>query len=178
MGQQLLDRILCVVGAVSLSQAPEFFQQYLQRLGGHLGEARLVLARYEAVARESGLTLAQLVAETRAQVSVPVAKLGTLIVEAQARVEALTSAEHALREASLWTRPFVFIFQHDAEIVRGTWAAFKPAMPVTVEGAVYAGVGMVLALLAYQFGVVWPCRALGRRWRKPLASGAAQEAGR
>jgi nucleoside diphosphate kinase len=53
MGETLLDRVLCVAGAITLSQAPEFFQQYLQRLGGHLDEARRVLASFEAVARES-----------------------------------------------------------------------------------------------------------------------------
>lgn len=178
MGQQLLDRALCVLGAVSLSQAPEFFQQYLQRLGGHLDEARTVLARYESVARESGITLAQLIEATRAQASAPVAKLGTLIVEAQARVEALATAEQALRAASLWTRPFVFLAHHDSGILHGTWAAFKPAMPVTLEGAVYAGVGMVLALLLFQLGVVWPCRVLGRCWRRPPLVSAEKEVGR
>jgi hypothetical protein len=38
MGETLLDRVLCVAGAITLSQAPEFFQQYLQRLGGHLAD--------------------------------------------------------------------------------------------------------------------------------------------
>ena len=32
-GEKLLDRALCVAGAVIFSQAPEFMQQYLQRLG-------------------------------------------------------------------------------------------------------------------------------------------------
>ena len=169
IGQQLLDRALCVLGAVSLSQAPEVFQQYLQRLGGNLDEARLVLARYESVARESGITLAQLVEATRAQASAPVAKLGGLIIEAQNRVEALASAELSLRLASVWTRPFVFFSHYDYGIVRGTWAAYKPAVPVTTEGAIYAVVGMGLALLVYQLGVIWPCRALGRRFRKPAA---------
>ncbi|MCX6936765.1 MAG: DUF2937 family protein [Verrucomicrobia bacterium] len=178
IGQQLLDRALCVVGAVSLSQAPEFFQQYFQRLGGNLDEARLVLARYEAVARESGISLAQLVETTRAQSSAPVAKLGALIVEAQDRVETLAMAEQALRLASVWTRPFVFLAQHDAGITRGTWAVFKPAVPVTIEGAIYAGVGMGLALLVYQLGVVWPCRALGRSLRKPAAGTAGEGAAR
>ena len=31
-GSKLIDRVLCVAGAVLFSQLPEFFQQYLQRL--------------------------------------------------------------------------------------------------------------------------------------------------
>ena len=169
VGERLLDRVLCVVGAVTLSQAPEFFQQYLQRLGGHLDEARVVLSRYEAVARASGVTLAQLIEMTRTQTALPVAKLGGLIAEAQLRVETLASAEMALRSASLFARPFVFIAHVDAGIARGTWAVFKPAVPVTVEGAIYAGAGMVLALMAYQFCVVAPVRAVMRR-RGPRAA--------
>lgn len=163
-GERLLDRVLCVLGAVGLSQAPEFFQQYLQRLGGHLDEARTALARFEVVARESGITLAQLIETTRAQESAPVAKLGAVIADTQTRVLQLEAAERALREASLWERPFVFFRHVDSDIAARAWEVFKPAVPVTTEGLVYAGVGMVLALLIYQTTVVWPCRAVARRW--------------
>jgi hypothetical protein len=166
-GERLLDRALCVLGAVGLSQAPEFFQQYLQRLGGHLDEARLALARYEAVARESGISLTQLIETTRAQAAAPVARLGDVIAEAQARVLELEAAETALRAATLWERPFVFLRHVDADIAARAWAVFKPAVPVTAEGLVYAGVGMVLALRSYQLLLVLPGRALLRRWRRP-----------
>lgn len=170
-GGRLLDRALCVLGAAGLSQAPEFFQQYLQRLGGHLDEARIALARYEAVARESGITLARLIETTRAQPATPVARLGDAIAEAQARVIDLEAAEAALRAATLWERPFVFLRHVDPDIAARAWAVFKPAVPVTTEGLVYALAGMVLALALYQVLVVLPVRALGRRWlvAKPAA---------
>ncbi len=166
--ERLLDRALCVLGAVGLSQAPEFFQQYLQRLGGHLDEARLALARYEAVARESGITLAQLIETTRAQAAAPVARLGDVMAEALARVQKLEAAEAALRGASLWERPFVFLRHVDTDIAARAWAVFKPAVPVTTEGLVYAVVGMALALALYQLLVVLPGRALLRRLRWPV----------
>ncbi len=179
VGESLIDRVLCVLGAVGLSQAPEFFQQYLQRLGGHLDEARRVLERYEAVARDSGITLQALIDTTRAQTSAPVAKLGGVIAEAQARVESLAGAEAALREATLWERPFVFLRHVDPDIAARTWEVFKPALPVTAEGLVYAGVGMALALLLYQGCVAAPCRALARHWqKKPLAAAAETPAPR
>jgi hypothetical protein len=59
----------------------------------------------------------------------------------------------------------------DMDIAGGTWAVFKPAVPVTLEGLVYAAVGMVLALVIYQGAIVAPCRAIARRrrpkWEKP-----------
>ncbi|HBR34948.1 MAG TPA: DUF2937 domain-containing protein, partial [Firmicutes bacterium] len=35
----LLDRVVAVCGVVGLAQFPQFFGQYIQRLGGHLAEA-------------------------------------------------------------------------------------------------------------------------------------------
>ena len=171
-GETLLDRVLCVAGAVGLSQAPEFFQQYLQRLGGHLDEARRQLASYEAVATQSGITLQQLIDTTKAQAAEPVAKLGGVIADTQARVESLAAAEAALRAASVWERPFVFLSHVDTDIAARTWEVFKPAVPVTAEGIVYAAAGMVLALALYQLALAWPARALMRRWKKaPPAKG-------
>jgi hypothetical protein len=108
-----------------------------------------------------------LIETTRAQPAGPVARLGDAIAEAQARVLDLESAEAALRAASLWERPFVFLRHVDAEIAARAWTVFKPAVPVTTEGLVYAGAGMVLALISYQLLVVLPGRALLRRWRRP-----------
>ena len=52
---------LCATtGAACLSQGPEFLQQYLQRLGGHLDEARHLLGQVPALAtRIAELQLAQ-----------------------------------------------------------------------------------------------------------------------
>lgn len=167
----MVDRVLCVLGAVGLSQAPEFFQQYLQRLGGHLDEAKMRVAQYEAVAKQSGITLRQLIETTKAQPAEPVARLGQVIADAETRVQTLSAAEAALREASLWERPFVFMAKLDMDIASGTWAVFKPAVPITLEGLIYAGVGMVLALVIYQGAIVAPCRAIARRrhpdWEAP-----------
>jgi hypothetical protein len=162
-GESLLDRVLCVAGALSFAQAPEFFQQYLQRLGGHLDEARRVLARFESVAQASGVSLQELISLTRAQAAKPVANLGDVIAEAQARVASLAEAERALREAGAWSRPWAFFRHVDAEIARAAWEVFKPAVPVTPEGFCYAGAGMLAALGLYQLAVVAPCKAWSAR---------------
>ena len=166
-GETLLDRVLCVAGAVGLSQAPEFFQQYLQRLGGHLDEARQALAPYEELARRGGITLQRLIELDRAQPEKLIARQGDIIAGLAARAAELESAERALREASAWERPFVFLAHVDTGIAARTWEVFKPAVPVTAEGFLYAGAGMLLALTIYQLAVAWPARALARRWKKP-----------
>jgi hypothetical protein len=147
--ETLIDRILCVAGAVLFSQAPEFMQQYLQRLGGHLAEARRQLAQFEQLARQAGKTLQELAAQYATNPDPSVAGLSRLIGETETRVGGLSASEAALRDASLWERPFVFLRQLDWEIARGTSGVYKPGMPTTLEGALYALLGVIVILAVY-----------------------------
>jgi hypothetical protein len=179
-GEGLLDRLLCVVGAVLFSQLPEFIQQYLQRLGGHLDEARRQLEQFRAVAAQSDLTLDQLIARNLGSGEPTVAGIGRVIQETMARVDALAAADAAIRQASMLSRPFVFLRHLDFSIVHATWTIFKPAVPTTVEGLFYSACGVLLALAFYHGGVKLPIRrALRRRAeRRAGAAGLATSAPR
>ncbi|HWA85607.1 MAG TPA: DUF2937 family protein [Opitutus sp.] len=167
-GDRLLDRALCVVGAVAFSQFPEFMQQYLQRLGGHLDEARRELAQFRHAAAQSGLTLDQLIHQTAVNSDAAVARLGGVMTDAVDRVNSLEAAQSALLHASAWTRPFVF-FQHvDPGIAHNTWTIFKPAVPTTPEGLAYALLGIFVLLGVYHLGLKWPIRRIARRRRARL----------
>lgn len=152
----LIDRALCVAGALLFSQAPEFFQQYLQRLGGHLDEALRQIGLFRQSATAAGLTLDQLIQRTAASPDQAVAPLGRTMHDALVRAESLQAAHDALLHASAWSRPFVFLWHVDGDIVRATWAVYRPAVPTTAEGLVYALAGMLVFLTAYHLGV--------RRW--------------
>jgi hypothetical protein len=166
----VIDRVLCVAGAVIFSQIPEFMQQYLQRLGGHLDEAKRQLLQFRHVAEQSGLTLDRLISQTVANHDAAVAKLGGVMTDAVVRVDTLQSAHDALLHASLWTRPFVFARHLDHEIARGVADVFKPAVPTTLEGLVYAAIGMVVMVSIYHFGLRYPVRAVARRRRAQQAA--------
>jgi hypothetical protein len=140
----IVDRVLAVAGAFLFSQAPEFFQQYLQRLGGHLDEARRTLAQFERTADAAGLTLERFIAQTAANADTAVARLGPVMRGALDRVQHLDAAYTSLREATAWTRPFAFLRHLDGSIARATWADYRPAMPTTLEGLAYAAAGMLL----------------------------------
>lgn len=160
----LTDRILCVVGAVLLSQGPEFMQQYLQRLGGHLDEARRHLAAFQKTADQAGLTLDRFISQTAANADPAVAKLGGVMTDAIERVSSLQIAHDALLHAALWERPFLFLRHLDPAIARATGAVYQPAVPTTAEGLVYALAGMLLILALYHLGVK---RLLGLFVRTP-----------
>src|SRR3954468_14358252 len=104
--ESLLDRLLCVGGALVFTQVPEFFQQYLQRLGGHLDEARRQLLQFQTVAEQSHLTVESLAHQTSINPDAAVARLGGVITDTITRVAELETAQAALLHASVWTRPF------------------------------------------------------------------------
>ena len=164
-GDGVLDRALCVLGTIAFSQIPEFMQQYLQRLGGHLDEARRQLAQFRHTAEQSGLTLDHFIKQTGANSDAAVAKLGGVMTDAVARVDELQAAQTAIQNASLWERPFVFLRNYDPSIGHAAWAIFKPAVPTTVEGLVYALAGMLFLLTFYHAGVKYPIRRVVRLHR-------------
>ena len=53
----ILDRVFSIIGAVAFSQVPEFIQQYIQRLGGHVDEAQHQVELIREAAQSSGHTL-------------------------------------------------------------------------------------------------------------------------
>lgn len=167
-GEGILDRVLCLLGAVAFCQLPEFIQQYLQRLGGHLDEARRQLAQFEAVAAQSKLTLPQFIERTSANTDTAVARLGGVMQDTFARVTELSAAESALRNATLWEKPFVFFSHLDPSIASATLDVYKPAVPTTIEGLVYAAAGMITILCVYHGCIRYPiAAALQKRASRP-----------
>lgn len=159
----LIDRLLCVFGAILFSQGPEFMQQYLQRLGGHLEEARRHLATFQQTATQAGLSLDRFIAQTAANADPAVAKLGGVMTGAADRVASLQSAHDALLHSALWERPFVFTRHLDLGIARATGLVYQPAVPTTAEGLVYALAGMLALLVLYHFGFKRVIALFGRR---------------
>jgi hypothetical protein len=102
-------------GAAIVSQWPEYAQQYLQRLGGHLDEAR---------------------------------RLADSVPAVRPRIAELEAAQAALLNAGPLTRPWAFVRHADWDIARNALDVFRPAMPLTLEGAVSALIGILIGVLA------------------------------
>jgi hypothetical protein len=154
--EKFIDRILCACGALVFSQAPEFMQQYLQRLGGRLDEALRHLDEVRSVALQSGVSIST---EGKA-LDAGSAGVAQLLRLSSERFDSLQAAESSLRNASIFTRPFVFLKNCDWETARSTLNVYKPAVPTTIEGLSYALLGMAVALGFYYFTI----RPLIIRW--------------
>ena len=172
-GEKLLDRLLCVFGAVPFCQLPEFIQQYLQRLGGRLDEARRQLAQFTEIAAQSKLTLSEFIERTGHNADASVARLAGVMHDAVVRVDSLAAADAAIRNASLWEKPFVFFAHLDPAIARATFSIYRPAVPTTVEGLVYAVLGIIVILGLYHGLVRYPIVAASRARQARLAAKAS-----
>lgn len=133
-----------LAGAVTLSQFPEFSQQYLQRLGGQAEALAVVVAEFDASAEKAGLTRAGALAELdgSAFLAAHQGDMRALI----ARFEHASADYALLRAAAPLERLALPHRFRDRETLRATWADFRPAVPVTPTGLTAAGIG---------FGVAW-----------------------
>ena len=129
----LVGTVIAVVAAIAAAQLEPFIAQYLQRLGGHLDEARLnslsLAASSEAMERESR---------------------EALLAEAAARVAELEEGYVAIVNAGLFERPFVFARYAEADIVSAALAIFEPALSLDTASLVYGAVGMILAWILWE----------------------------
>jgi hypothetical protein len=136
---------LGLLGAVTASQAPEFAQQYRQRLGGAIDELHRIVERFDADAQANGESRESAIARLRTNADDLASRQGAAM---QGHVERLARLE-AQRQAIAETGPFsqlgLILRDGDTDLVAATFQDFKPAMPVTEEGFLSAAGGFVLA---------------------------------
>ena len=160
-----------VLGAATLSQFPEFAQQYTQRLGGAVVELSRVVADYDADAAKIGLTRAEALVQQASG-----GEFGKMRAENMAatirRQQSLQESLQVLQGASAFERAQSVLHFRDSSVARDTMQDYQPAVPITVEGAVFAGSGFVAGWLGVKlfFGAILGVfRALFGRRRRGLA---------
>ena len=147
-----------IAGGVGLSQFPEFSQQYLQRLAGQVDSLQMVVADFDRSATRNLMTRDQALAEMT----------GTAFLEDRradltatfARFDRISANLADLRAASPLARLTMPQKLGDSETLAATYADFRPALPVTFDGLIAAGIGFLagwiassglMALLAWPF---------------------------
>ena len=149
-----------IAGAAGISQLPEFSQQYAQRLGGAVDELSRFVAEFDADAASLGLTRAAALEDLRTGGAMG-AKRAETMGATLARHQRLSADLEALQGAGPFTRAYLAARTRDSEIAAKAWEAFRPALPLTVEGAVFAGFGLIAgmaamaALAALMRGLLW-----------------------
>jgi len=155
-----------VTGAAGLSQFPEFAQQYLQRLAGKVDQLESQVAGIDASAAEFDMTRAAHLADLS----------GTETGAAAARKAAgeialfdrLSDNIDAFRAAGAFERLATAYRVADMDVAQRTLSDYRPAVPVTAEGAGFAALGFAAGFGAWSliWGVLsWPLRRRRRARR-------------
>lgn len=146
-------------GGALLSQFPEYYTHYVQRLGGRIDQARLRAAGIREDAAAMGLSVEDYIANFLE--SAPHSLEGERMAESIFQLDRMEAAYHALREAPLLERPFAFAQHMNTGLVEATLGDFAPAVPLTPEGLVYAACGALAGL-----GLIFGSRRVLRRRRR------------
>ncbi|MBB4575048.1 DUF2937 family protein [Rhizobium lentis] len=144
-----IARIIAIVaglaGGTVLSQAPEFAQQYRQRIGGAIDELRVIVEDFNRQATEHHLNRQQAL-KTYAQSSDDFLRdRGASMQSTIARYETLLSQQLKLGAAAPVTKPFVLIGEPDDVVFANTLRDFVPGVPVSFAGLVWAAIGFISA---------------------------------
>ncbi len=145
--RNLFCLILALLVAGLFSQEPEFLQQYTQRLSGRIDELTRQAREFEARVQAFGLTRDEAIARFKANPD-PVVAGEAAAREADLALLARLERQRAnLQGGSELSRLMAMIGELDPEIARATYADFKPAVPVTTQGLVFAMAGFIAGLI-------------------------------
>lgn len=153
-----------VLGAAALSQYPEFAQQYTQRLAGQIQALGGMVRDFDASAMRSGLTRDEALNEM--QGTQFLSDRGNDLRRTITRYEDLQDDYERLASANAFQKLLMPQRLGDGETLRGTFADYQPAVPLTPEGGVATAAGFIGGRLAMG-GLVWLALLPFRRRPRP-----------
>jgi len=145
----LLDRIFAVASALCFAQIPLFMLQYQQQLYGHIAELKVQVDAMQKVASATGKTLPEYISRFTSSGDPDFMGQGFLMNGMIERTFSLSEASHSLSSATVYEKPFVFFNHLSWDIVSSTFSNFQPGIPFSVEGVVYAFIGIVFGYFSF-----------------------------
>lgn len=161
---RLLAFLLGVAGAVLGSQGPGFTLQYMQNLQGRIDELRPIVEEFDENIAAYGYTREQAIGECRTAAGLLDALCKTYVLAVK-RYELLLVHKEELDAASDTVRPLVLARTQIDDITQSVYEQFKPAVPATTDGLIYAGGGFAVLWggSSFLFGLLGALAGGGRR---------------
>ena len=139
---RFLAFIIGVAGALGLSQAPEFTNQYMQNLAGRIDELRPLVEQFDARVAEYGYPRDAAMAECGTSDGLTKALCNTY-EDAVRRYELLVAHRAEIADKNAYMQPLMAARGLQRDIAENVYENFKPGVPTTPVGAAYAGGGFV-----------------------------------
>ncbi|MEL6507509.1 MAG: DUF2937 family protein [Pseudomonadota bacterium] len=130
--------IFAIAAGLAGSQAPAFTLQYMQNLTGRVDELRSTVEEFDASVGQYGYTRSRAMEEC-GNADGLLEALCSRYAAIVTRFEFLSTHLDALTSATDLERPIVLARQYEQEIVDSALSAYEPAVPATLDGAVYGG---------------------------------------
>lgn len=152
------DRIVCVIFALLLSQLPQYMTQYYDVLTGAYYESGKTAGDIRKKASKNAVSAEEFVAILVGDAKKIVRDSGLVMKGALERHERYKAAHEALSRSTLFSRPFIFVAYLDLDLTKEL--KYEPGLPLTLECAVYAGIGLMLGMLISAVLMWWPLKKL------------------
>lgn len=153
----MIDRLCAVAGAFLFSQIPLFMNYYTHQLIGHVAELQWQVSTMRHSASLVGKSLDQYVQKFRTHIDPDFSMQGGIMQQVIDRWNHFSEGLQGLQHASVWEKPFFFLKTLDWNITKNTFAAYQPGIPTSLEGGIYALVGLLCGYFLF-----WSIRKLGR----------------
>lgn len=169
---------MAAVGLATTSQAPEFAQQYRQRLGGAVEELRDVAKTFDKDAKTSEMTREEALISMKRSADRFSRDRGFSMEETLERFEGLAVQQTKLEKAPPVLRPVEVLQNPDPKVIGEAWRIFEPAVPLTLAGMVWGLLGALFlgGLAAMGAGMLRPAEKRAKsdmRLPKPVRSNLA-----
>lgn len=146
----IFERAFLALMALAFLQVPLFMHTYEAHLRGHVSELTWQVDSVTKIATTSGKTTEQYIQKFCLHPDEDIQKQGEMLSTLQKRWQRLSLALHCLENAGVWTKPWIFLFYVKWEIVKETFFAFKPGVPLTVEAGFYALFGLFAGFVCFR----------------------------
>ena len=144
-------RILLIVFALlcagAMSQFPEFFQQYKQRLGGTLDEINRQVEALDVRAAENDMGRYDYIRRFQANEDPIIKGEGDAMVDMLSRQVRYQDALDRFRAAPWYMQAIEVAFHLEPDIAEQTLKDFVPAVPLSVSGGAHAFFGFFFGYL-------------------------------
>src|SRR5260370_38592423 len=132
---------ISVVFAALFGQAPEFAQQYAQRLGGAIDELDRIARHFDEDSLRSGYDRPGALALMGRNQEQLVRDQATRMSETIDRLANLRAQQTAMNQRGPFTRIFAFAVGYDRELASRTWRDFDFALPLSIDAILFTCIG-------------------------------------
>ncbi len=153
----ILNRIalfFAIVFGFAATQAPEFWQQYRQRLGGAIDELTTIVGQFDSDAAAQHLNEQHAVSRLEANPDPLAQGRGAEMQHIIDRLARLRQSEAAFNSTNVVSKWIALAETFDPTIAARAYEAYQPAIPTTPDGFISGLVGFVIGwLLTHLIGL-------------------------